>query len=1229
MTAGAHPRPRAWQRAMCLALALTIASTPAVARGPGRAGVGALLDDLDGGLPQGANAPAYMKPAFEQLVPLLRDDAKVSGSEFGVRGDVPISVSPDAVGGGPDGMVLGGAQFSAEGDLVVPLLNVAPNATVNGRLAVPAVLASFGRLEVIPKLAALRSVEIPPVAGIGTFIRDRKAAVALGKALFWDANVGSDGNACASCHFAAGADNRLKNQLSPGLLAGDSVFSRHLPSAQRRAEMRAAAAETAATESKRFRGMSAAGGGVNYTLRPVDFPFYRLADPLDRNSAVVFETNDVVSSQGTFSGAFGGSSGASEQCGNRVVDEFSVHGALTRRVAPRNSPSVINAVFNHRNFWDGRANNVFNGVNPFGDRDERARVLERKPDGSVQPVRVALPNASLASQAVGPALSEFEMSCSGRTFMDLGRKLLPLQPLARQQVDARDSVLGPLVARGGRGLATTYAAMVRQAFNEDWWGGEGAFGGYSQMESNFSLFWGLAIMAYEATLVSDEAPVDRFVGWAGTPPDATALRPDEMRGLAIFRGKALCVSCHRGAEFTGAATGLQPHRESNLTEQMFVGKGQIGLYDNGYYNIGVRPTVEDLGAGGRDPFGYPLSFSRQYLDLLRGKPAPDSFFVRTCLFAVRTDAQECWTPPDPERTRVGVDGAFKTPSLRNVALTQPYFHNGSRFTLEQVVEFYNRGGDRRGPDGNDTTGYGAPDAPGSGPSNTHPNIRPLGLSREEQAELVAFLRYALTDRRVACRRAPFDHPSLELPNGHAGNESRVRAKNGRAVDEFVTLAAVGAKGVADAECYRNDNGTLLDGRQAPARRPATPPERMVPPVAIASAAPAPTANAPGAPPAVAAPAPAPASAPGVSAVAEAAVPVAATPPAATPPAPVAAASATPSASGALSQLQAALAVTGAGSLISGSSGVAASASAATGSVGASAPAAADSFAMSGFRSLGFADVGASGHSAPIPEPQVASPPARTAASPAAAAVPEAGAAHAVPASSAPSAYSRLREATRAFDVQVPSGGVPTPDSARTPDEGRRVAEAAARPTAADVRTSGIPAAASAVPKASPEPKADPAAEPRAVEFHAWSPAPPPKLEFENIDGTRFDASALRGSRVVLNFWAVWCVPCREEIPALQRMADAMKGQGVQVVLVNVGDSREAIARFLQRVPTRLPIVRVHGDSPHAGGWNVTALPATFLVDPGGMPRWRAVGRVDGKASEALLVRRLAELGRPR
>lgn len=798
-------RLRPWRRALALVLAILMASPPVAARGPGRAGIDALVDAPDELAAPRANLPGNRILTSE---PVFGMPGSPTVTGFDSASKLDVTVGQDAVAGAPDGMLFGAPMYSASGELVVPLLGVVSDARVNGKAAVPAARANIGRVDLLPALQALKTVEIPPVAGLDAFIRDQKAVIALGKALFWEARVGSDGLACASCHFAAGADNRLKNQMSPGLKAGDETFNRNFPATTASIIKKQKERE----EGHKLKSTSTGGGGPNYTLKQADFPTHRLADPLDRNSAVLFDSNDVVSSQGTFAGQFVGlAPNGDEECTKRALDEFNVGGILTRKVEPRNTPTVINAVFNFRNFWDGRANNVFNGNNPFGDRDPDARVLDLRTDGSVVPVRVALSNASLASQAVGPALSDFEMSCSGKSFKDLGRKLLSQRALAGQAVHAQDSVLAAYIAPGGKGLKINYADLVKQAFHPRWWGGAGSYAGYTQMESNFALFWGLAIMAYESTLVSDEAPVDKFVGWAGTPGNLKALTDQEQRGLMLFRGKGLCVSCHKGAEYTGAATSLLRSGETNLAEHMFVGGGRLGLYDNGFYNIGVRPTGEDLGVGDSDPWGNPLSFSRQFVDLLRGKDAPDAFQIRPCLFAVLTDARECWTAPDPAGARTGVDGAFKTPTLRNVSLTQPYFHNGSRFTLEQVVEFYNRGGDRRGPEGNDTTGYSAPNAPGGGGSNIHPNIRPLNLSAQEQADLVAFLRNGLTDRRVACELAPFDHPALLLTNGHSGDATTVsKGKTaGLAQDEFIQLPAVGAKGRQAGQCLKHDNGTQV------------------------------------------------------------------------------------------------------------------------------------------------------------------------------------------------------------------------------------------------------------------------------------------------------------------------------------------------------------------------------------------------------------------------------------
>ncbi|MEY4754074.1 MAG: hypothetical protein RJA44_1749 [Pseudomonadota bacterium] len=762
------------------AIGLALGAVLAAARGVGgrnAAGLDELGPDLF--VPDGNGLPANLAPDFESTSVL--------------SGDGWLGAAP-----GGRTVSLGSGSLSSGGVQMFRLDGVGRSGSSHGRDLIPGIDVPLGP-DLLPPLLSLKSVPVPPVPGLERYVRDRAAAIALGKALFWDAQVGSDGQACASCHFHAGADRRMKNQISPGLKGGDTSFG----------------------------PMPTGVGGPNYTLKPLDFPLYRLADPLDRNSAILYETNDVVSSQGTFAGPFKRlRANGEEDCDTRDPDSFNVHGALTRLVEPRNTPTVINAAYYYRNFWDGRANNVFNGVSPFGPRDKGARVLERLDSGTTVWSAMRLENASLASQAVGPALSDFEMSCANKGFKDLGRKLLGMRPLAGQTVHAGDSVLAGLRRPDGKGLRSGYADLIKQAFEPSWWAANGRFGGYTQMENNFSMFWGLAIMAYEATLISDETPFDRFVGSPGKPADPKALSAEMLRGLGVFRGKGLCVSCHKGAEFSGAATNLQPSTgESNTVEHMFTGDRMLGLYDSGFYNIGVRPTIEDLGVGATDPWGASLSYSRNWLGSLRGESVDDFLWVDPCLFNVKVDVRDCFMTPDPNRTRVSVDGAFKTPTLRNVGLTQPYFHNGSRFTLEQVVEFYNRGGDRRGSDASDTTGLVTPGMTDGGSTNVHPAIHSLNLTAQEQADLVAFMRHGLTDPRVACESAPFDHPELAIPNGHHGDEKRVERREaeesrGRrpaatARDDFLTLPATGAGGRALGTCLRNDDGSALAGTEAP------------------------------------------------------------------------------------------------------------------------------------------------------------------------------------------------------------------------------------------------------------------------------------------------------------------------------------------------------------------------------------------------------------------------------
>jgi len=122
--------------------------------------------------------------------------------------------------------------------------------------------------------------------------------------------------------------------------------------------------------------------------------------------------------------------------------------------------------------------------------------------------------------------------------------------------------------------------------------------------------------------------------------------------------------------------------------------------DNGFHYTGVTPQREDPGLGG-----------------ISGNPRQE--------------------------------GLMKTPSLRNVELRAPYFHNGNAGTLAGVVAFYNRGGNFNGP-------------------NKAPAVRPLGLSPQQQADLLAFLGRPLTDLRLRDGVAPFDSPTLFSQSNQGG-----------------------------------------------------------------------------------------------------------------------------------------------------------------------------------------------------------------------------------------------------------------------------------------------------------------------------------------------------------------------------------------------------------------------------------------------------------------------------
>lgn len=618
-------------------------------------------------------------------------------------------------------------------------------------------LASAGLAQTVE---SLRTRSVPEPSQLSQFIRDKPAAIALGKALFWDTQIGSDSRtSCASCHFHAGADSRVKNQVNPGILANpaDSTFQL---------------------------------AGPNGVLKRENFPFHKLSDVNNRRSTVLSDVNDIASSQGVFSEDFRGLDANRQEIRARAADPiFNKGGVNTRRVEPRNTPTVINAVFNQRNFWDGRAMDTFNGVSPFGRRDTSARVWKSTFGWDLSSTTVTLDNASLASQAVGPALSAFEMSAAGKTFQDLGRRVLVQRPLALQRIHPEDSVFAGKIHSSGQGLsAANYSELIKAAFQPAWWQSTAKvassglasstwwsnsmgfwstlFGtttkastatNYSQMEANFSLFFGLSVQMYEATLVSAQTPFDSYAEGV-----STALTEQQKQGLSIFNSKGKCFSCHGGAEFTNAS--VQKTRNERMT-RMIMGDGQRAVYDEGFYNIGVRPTANDIGLGGNDPFGTPLSLAR-----IASQKGSLAYWNAV---GVYPNTLVLWGE------RVAADGAFKVPGLRNVELTAPYFHNGGQRTLREVVDFYNRGGDFADQNR----------------ANLDADIQPLGLTDAEKDALVAFLK-SLTDERVRYHKAPFDHPQLIVPNGHVGDGVVTNDGSGKATEEFLEVPATGRNGAA-------------------------------------------------------------------------------------------------------------------------------------------------------------------------------------------------------------------------------------------------------------------------------------------------------------------------------------------------------------------------------------------------------------------------------------------------
>ncbi|HET9579942.1 MAG TPA: TlpA disulfide reductase family protein [Usitatibacter sp.] len=144
-------------------------------------------------------------------------------------------------------------------------------------------------------------------------------------------------------------------------------------------------------------------------------------------------------------------------------------------------------------------------------------------------------------------------------------------------------------------------------------------------------------------------------------------------------------------------------------------------------------------------------------------------------------------------------------------------------------------------------------------------------------------------------------------------------------------------------------------------------------------------------------------------------------------------------------------------------------------------------------------------------------------------------------------------------------------------------------------------------------------------FKKWT-KPTPALALPDLSGRTVDLRDFRGKVVVLNFWATWCEPCREEMPSLQRLRARMNGKPLEVLTVNFGEFPQKIEPFMKREKIELPVL-LDTQKDAARDWGAGGLPITFLVDGKGEVRYWVFGERDWSEGEPLrLVESLLDEG---
>lgn len=131
----------------------------------------------------------------------------------------------------------------------------------------------------------------------------------------------------------------------------------------------------------------------------------------------------------------------------------------------------------------------------------------------------------------------------------------------------------------------------------------------------------------------------------------------------------------------------------------------------------------------------------------------------------------------------------------------------------------------------------------------------------------------------------------------------------------------------------------------------------------------------------------------------------------------------------------------------------------------------------------------------------------------------------------------------------------------------------------------------------------------------------PEFRLRGIDGAEHALSELRGQVVLINFWATWCGPCRNEMPAIQATYDAHAGEGFVVWGINDGEESALVAPYLQQLKLTFPVM-LDRDSRVSRLYRVYALPTTYFIGRDGVIKQVAVGEMSGGSLDATVKKLL-------